>query len=410
MKRSQLAWLALLLFLVSLFPSPLVPSCSVAQAKEASSLTVYFPNWNVYSAADSQVKDLPWQRLDCIHHAFWKIISKNGGYAIVSTDPWADTDPGNPKAHFPQYERLTRQYPKVRVLLSIGGWTCCGLFSQMALTRESRASFIQSCVDTLQAYPFLSGIDLDWEYPGVARKGSGNDEGNPVAGDDFTNYTLLLRELRAALDAAFGAGTRQITVCAAASTEILTHQDYASLFPYVNRINLMTYDMTGAYNAQTSHHAALFGAVSADSAVKYLQAQGVPAGKIAIGTPLYSHGWKYTTDWADPLYAPAVGLSGGGSRLWRDLQAWESAAVPSGIPGWHTGYDEQAQAAYLWNDDPGSASYRHFYTYENARSLDAKLRYIHQHGLGGIIVWQSGGDDSRAGWPMLTRMYRTLHP
>ena len=410
MKRSRLARIALLLFLLSLFPSPLSPSCPAAQAKEAPQLTVYFPNWNVYIAGDGQVKDLPWQRLDCIHHAFWKIVSSGDGYAIVSTDPWVDTNANNPKAHFPQYARLTKQYPKVRVLLSIGGWTCCGLFSRMASTPEGRASFIQSCVDTLRAYPFLSGIDVDWEYPGVARSGSGRDEGNPVDGDDFVNYTLLLKEMRAAFDASFGKDQKQITVCAATPTEVLSHQDYASLFPYVNRIHLMTYDMTGAYETQTGHHTALYGPVSVDTALKYLQGKGVPAAKIAIGTPLYSHGWEYTADSDDPLYAPAVGLSDGGSELWRDLQAIEKQAVPVGAPGWHAGYDGQAQAAYLWNDDPASPAYRYFYTYESERSLDAKLRYIHQHSLGGIVVWQSGGDDSQAGWPMLNRIYQAFHP
>ncbi len=376
-----------------------LPLAGSARAAVRPQAAVYFPNWNVYSNESQQVKNLPWSKLDCVYHAFWKIVPQNGGYAVVSTDPWADTDKSNPLAHFPQYAQMKRQYPDVSVMLSIGGWTCSGRFSEMCLTAAGRQSFIQSCLNALDAYPFLSGIDLDWEYPGEARKGGGGNEGNPVVGDDKTNYTLLLKELRAALDGRFGKGAKQLTVCCAASTDILKKQDYAALFPYVNRINVMTYDMTASYDSQTGHQSALYGPVSADTAVKYLMKQGVPAGKICIGSPLYGHGWRVSAPADSPVGAKAQGLSS--SPLWKQLQKLETA------PGWQAGYDEGAQAAYLYNSDKASPDYGVFYTYDSARSLDAKLKYIRVHSLGGLIVWQSGGDDGS--YSMLSRVYQGLH-
>ncbi len=277
----------------------------------------------------------------------------------------------------------------------------------MALTRESRASFIQSCLATLDAWPFLSGLDIDWEYPGEARSGGSGDEGNPVKGDDKTNYTLLLKELREALDGHFGKAEKLLTVCAGGSAGVLAKQDYAALFPYVNRINLMTYDLAGSWNAYTGHHAALYGSGSADTAVKYLQKQGVPAGKIAIGTPLYSHGWKMNKPGGSVTGAAAKG-QGIGELLWSALHALEQEAVPESAPGWHAGYDEKAQAAYLWNDDPSSEDYLLFYSYESARSLEARLTYINVHSLGGLIVWQVHGDDASLDWPMITQMWKEL--
>ena len=409
MKKSLAKRFSSPLLFFSLALSALPLACIPGKAQTESAVTVYFPNWNVYSDSEQQVKNLPWDRLDGINHAFWKIVPQNGGYAIVSTDPWADTDESNPQAHFPQYAQYAKMHPQVSILLSIGGWSCSGFFSEMALTKESRASFIQSCLDTLNTYPFFSGLDIDWEYPGFARAGSGSDQGNPVKGDDKTNYTLLLQELRAALDKQFGKGKKQLTVCAAASTSILAKQDYAAIFPYVDRINLMTYDMTGAYDTKTGHHSALYGSVSADTAVKYLQNQGVPASKIAIGSPLYSQGWKMRKTEEKTVGTAAQGLSAG-NKTWRSLRSIEKSAAPEGMPGWHLGFDEAAQAAYLWNDDPASPSYRYFYSYENGQSLDAKLRYVRAHSLGGIIVWQSGGDDPSDSWPMLTQMYTALHP
>lgn len=378
-----------------------------AQAKADCGLTVYFPNWNAYSDSQSQVKYLPWDRLGCVNHAFWKIEPKDGGYPIASTDPWADTDESNPKAHFPQYAEYAKKYPNVKILLSIGGWTCCGYFSEMCLTRESRATFIESCLATLETYPFFSGLDIDWEYPGEARNGGGGDEGNPVRGDDKTNYTLLLKELRAALNSRFGKGEKLLTVCASGSVGTLSRQDYAALFPYVDRVNLMTYDLAGSWNSTTGHHTALYGKGSADTAVKYLQQQGVPASKIAIGTPLYSHGWKMKSLNGGAVGAPAQNLSDD-EKTWRSLHTLEQKAVDEGTPGWHAGYDEDAQAAYLWNDDPSSKDYLTFYTYESARSLAAKLTYINVHSLGGLIVWQVHGDSPALGWPMITQMWRGL--
>ena len=151
----------------------------------------------------------------------------------------------------------------------------------------------------------------------------------------------------------------------------------------------------------------MYGDASADTAVRYLQRQGVPDSKIVIGSPLYSHGWKLKDENGDPLGAAANGLNNG-TLLWKELKSLEEDAVPLGTPGWHMGYDETCQAACLWNDDPDSASYKAIYSYESERSLDAKLRYIYVHSLGGLIVWQAGGDDAAAGWPMITRMSDAL--
>ena len=395
------------LFVLTLLFCPAVPSSAEAEDSACIS-TVYFPNWNVYSDTYAEVKDLPWDRLDCINHAFWNIVPADGGFVIESTDPWADTDESNPKAHFPQYAEYSGQYPDTKILLSIGGWTCCGYFSEMALTAESRASFIKSCLDTIVAYPFLSGIDIDWEYPGVARAGGNGDEGNPVLGDDKANYTLLLKELRVALDEHFGTGSKLLTVCAGALRSTLVMQDYASLWPYVDRIDLMTYDFAGSWNSSTGHQSPLYGASSADAAVNYLLSNGVPPEKIAIGSPLYSHGWKMYKIYGN-MPVGAAAKSATGELTWRELSALEKACVDIGTPGWHIGYDEKAEAAYLWNDDPDSPDNLTFYTYDSARSLEAKLDYIIKRSLGGLIIWQVHGDNPAAGWPMISQVHEHLH-
>jgi Glycosyl hydrolases family 18 len=47
-------------------------------------------------------------------------------------------------------------------------------YSDMALTAEGRATFIDSCVEMLQRHNF-DGLDLDWEYPGGREDSPGID-------------------------------------------------------------------------------------------------------------------------------------------------------------------------------------------------------------------------------------------
>ena len=114
-------------------------------------MTVYFPNWHIRSDVSAQVRLLPWDRLKGINHAFWKVAPVAGGFALAPIDPWADVDLDNPLAHFPQYAECAKQHSAVRILLSVGGWSACGYFSAMALTAAGRASFIRSCLETLDA-------------------------------------------------------------------------------------------------------------------------------------------------------------------------------------------------------------------------------------------------------------------
>lgn len=398
--------------LVSMCASGFTVNAAGAEKKE---VVIYFANWNAYSGRlGGEVKDLPWSKVSYINHAFWEIKPENGKYSIVSTDPWADIAEDNSQAHFPQYEEYAAKYPDVNVLISVGGWTRCGYFSEMALTAASRKTFIDSCIETLKTYPWLAGIDIDWEYPGVARSGSGGDQGCPVKGDDFVNYTSLLREMRQAFDAEFGVGAKKLTVCSSVGVSTIAKQDVAAFAPYVDLINIMSYDMTASYDPVTGHHAALYNANpnghATDKGVQYYLSKGVPASKINIGTPLYSHGWGNVTPNAS---GNVVGVSGSnrgymGDKNWNELKAFENAAVPAGTPGWHAGYDTAAEAAYLYNDDPSSRYNKNFVTYESERSLKAKLDYINSLGLAGLIVWESYGDSAEDEYPMISLMAQEM--
>jgi chitinase len=149
---------------------------------------------------------------------------------------------------------LKKQNSSLTVLVSVGGWAWSGSFSDMVLTSESRALFIESVVDYLERN-HLDGLDIDWEYPGMV------GAGNRFRPEDKQNFTLLLRGLRQSFDRE---GVRLhrhlfLTIASGASSEYLTHTEMGQIQRYVDTINLMAYDYYEAGSDRlTAHHAPLF--------------------------------------------------------------------------------------------------------------------------------------------------------
>jgi chitinase len=78
---------------------------------------------------------------------------------------------------------LRKQNPALTVLVSVGGWLWSTDFSDVSLTPQSRRRFIQSVMEFLRRYD-LDGLDIDWEYPGLA------GAGHPFRREDGRNFTL----------------------------------------------------------------------------------------------------------------------------------------------------------------------------------------------------------------------------
>jgi chitinase len=277
---------------------------------------------------------------------------------------------------------MRRQHPHLRILISVGGWTWSGNFSDAALTADSRRRFVDSAIAFVTRHD-IDGVDIDWEYPGLR----GN--GNVHRPEDRENFTALMTELRQALDAEGRVRSRSylLTFAAGASPDFLAHTEMDKVQAVVDFVNLMTYDFRTS-DPIAGHHANLYTHPadtkqrSVDSAVREFLSAGVPPAKIVVGVPFYGRAWANIQGEGTGPYQP-------GSRPTERLatQYGQMSATLIDRAGFARMWDSQAQAPYLWNKDT-----RTFISYDDPESLRLKSAYIRDKMLGGAMFWEYSND------------------
>ncbi|KAJ8652832.1 hypothetical protein O0I10_011506 [Lichtheimia ornata] len=359
----------------------------------------YFPNW-LY--ARYPVSNIDFSSYTHINYAFAVMLHGD-------TPEWTDND--QVKTQLPQLVEKAHA-GNAKVLISVGGWSGCLTFSTMAASASGRTNFINWAIDQINTYG-IDGIDLDWEYPG--RQGAGCnavDEAN-----DTKNYLQLIKEMRQAFDGVHNGTSRKEISIAGYVRPFESASDFGSV---LDRINLMTYDINGAWNDTTGPNAPFQfqpGQGDADSFVSAIEAwkgAGVPTEKIVPGMAFYGRsatatvdmtqsgsqyqsqekgkppkGDSYDAPWQDPnCPKDPGGLSGiwryGNLRSQGVLTAPETAASP-----WVRTWDNVTQTPWLFNPTDKT-----FISYDDPKSMAIKINYAICQNLGGAMVWSVDEDSS----------------
>jgi chitinase len=273
---------------------------------------------------------------------------------------------------------LKDKQPRLKVILSLGGWGGCRTCPQVFDSRKGRRQFARSVKEILDNF-HADGIDLDWEYPALS-----NVPGYPFSPDDRDNFTQVVRKLRKTLGP-----DKEISFAAGGFTKYLqTSVDWKKLAPLVNYINLMTYDLVSGYDTVTGHHTPLYSTPSqvesTDHAVRFLDSIGMPLNKLVIGAAFYARIFEGVDSINDGLYRHG--------RFKRGVSYREQASVLSADSGYIYHWDPVAQAPYMYN-----AAQRLFVTFDDPRSISLKTRYVLQKHLAGIMFWQLGDDSYSKG-------------
>jgi chitinase len=276
---------------------------------------------------------------------------------------------------------LKRSNPTLKILVSVGGWTWSGGFSDTALTSRSRERFISSAVRFIERYK-LDGLDIDWEYPG--QPGSGNT----FRPEDKKNYTLLLAELRQRFDKEQTRLHRRLytSIATGASARFLENTEMAKVQNYVDTVNLMTYDFYVG-GPSTGHDAPLFRNsadpkhVSADLSVTAYEQAGVPARKIVLGLPFYGRSWGEVANKNHGLFQPGKAAKG---------VHFSYPELPDLLAtGFLRHWDAEASVPYLYNPQTHI-----FVTYEDPQSIATKCKYVMDRKLRGIMFWEYSNDNT----------------
>ncbi|MFI1988247.1 glycoside hydrolase family 18 protein [Actinoplanes sp. NPDC020271] len=410
--RSLVAAGAAAAVLVAAAPAP-------ASAAEKYVKVGYFTQWGIYGR-DFQLakvqKSGAAARLTHLNYAFGPVTADG---VCASADPWADwqtpfSDAGSVdgvgdvagqpiSGNLNQLAELKKKNPKLRVLISLGGWSGSAYFSDAALTDASRKKLVTSCLDLWikgnlpgltagVAAGIFDGVDLDWEWPG-----SDGNTGNVIRPEDKQNFTLLAAEFRARLDE-LGRSTRRhydlTAFLPAAPAKIAAGFEANKIFKYLDFGTLQGYDYHGTWEARTNQQSAIrvpAGApdnpdFSVENTVNAWLAGGAPRRELVLGVPYYGQGWTGVTGTGNGLFQPATGPAPGvfaaGTEDWKTLKTLPAR-------GYTVHRDLRNGHAWLFNGNT-------FWTYDDPAVLLQKTLYIRSRGLGGAMMWSLDGDDENA--------------
>jgi chitinase len=362
---------ALVVFLS--FSMPLAASGTKSVARHAQlpqTIAYIFPRDRAL-----QPGDVAAEKLTRINYAFANI--KDG--RIVTGSPVDE-------ANFATLVGLKQQNPSLQVLVSVGGWTWSGNFSDTVLTRVSRRRFIDSVVEFVDRYK-LDGLDIDWEYPGMV------GDNNRFRPEDKRNYTLVIQELRARFNIEQRKLGRPLllSVAAGSSTDFIAHTELGRVQRYLDSVNLMAYDYYEPDSDKiTGNHAPLYTdpadpkRASSDQSVKEFERAGVPPRKIVLGVPFYGHVWGNVPPTDNGLFQPGVQVPNAFANYGNIMTNMLNQ-------GFTRYWDAAASVPYLYSEQK-----REFVSYEDTESLALKCAYIRRKGLGGVMFWEYSGDPTGA--------------
>jgi chitinase len=277
-----------------------------------------------------------------------------------------------------QLVEMKKEYPKLKIMVSIGGWGGCAPCSDLFASPERSSTFAKTTAELFKKYN-IDGLDLDWEYPVIE-----GYPGHKYNGADKDNFTELIKLLRKEMGNSY-----LLTFAAGGFTDYLEKSiDWDAVMPLVDFVNLMTYDLVNGYSTVTGHHTPLADYLpdqqSTQKCVNWLLNKKVLADKLIIGAAFYARIWEHVADSNHGLYAKGKFLK---AVSFKDFAAYFNSSS-----GFKYYWDRKAKAPYQYNRQK-----KLFATFDDERSIAEKIKFINEKKLGGVMFWELTEDKISGG-------------
>lgn len=318
------------------------------------------------------------KKLTHINYAFVNVKDSMAWLTNLATD----------SINFRKLNELKTVNPELKILISIGGWAWSENFSDAVLTPSSRKLFAKTSAAIVQQY-HLDGVDIDWEYPGMQ-----GEEGNVYRPEDQQNFTLMFGAIRKELDSLQRINGKyyELTAAVGGSKSFIRHTEMKAVGDLLDYVFIMTYDYSGG-EGPVGHHTNLYpngkteNQSSAHQSVTDFMAAGVPASKIVLGAAFYGKATEVAGTEGHGLGQVKVAQQGAGKAKGQGGGFTKMKDTMVGKNGYKAYWDRKAKAPYLFNKDT-----RVFVTYDNEKSIAAKIKYIKKYDLAGIFFWEYFND------------------
>jgi GH18 family chitinase len=384
------------------------PASDVITAVPGShyNIVTYYTSWaRSPNERNYPVENVDASKLTHINYAFadlcWKEAGSRGRVCEDPDIPLQDRyvfdgemvlgDPTQDEINIRDLQALKAVNPNLNLMISVGGWSWSKNFSNMANTEVNRRIFANSAVKFLREYKF-DGLDIDWEYPVV-----GGDIDNSRRPEDKQNYTLLMKTVREALDAAGSEDGKYylLTIASYQGQSFVDNADLANSSKYLDFINMMTYDYSGNWNTSGYHNAPLFYDPASPSAgakrnnvvggaTGHLNG-GVPNYKLVLGVPFFGNGW--TGCQAKGEYVPCAEFAQFGTWENGKFDIYDIEDVYLKDKDYVRYWNESAKVPYLYNEVDGT-----FISYDDTESMMYKASLVKTLDLAGVMSWDITGD------------------
>jgi chitinase len=258
-----------------------------------------------------------------------------------------------------------------KALLWVGGPENTSAWRSATKNTTTRRALAKNLV-ALQKELGYDGFDINWEG---------------LSGSDYDQLYEFVKTLRreAPKGTLVVLPVMWVRDTPSASKGVAWIEDIA---PYLDRIFIMSYSMTGTWSGwQSWHSSPLYGAgtltpSSIDSSVEAYLDAGVPKEKLGIGVGFYGRCF------APPITAPgqefpATYPSNGITNLpYRTIR--EIFKDPEAEYAW----DKKARAPYLFRESSSRTdAYCSYVSFDDERSIEEKTDFVRDENLGGMMMW-----------------------